>query len=214
MKFWLIILAFPLFATVNEAPWLELFTGYRNDRIHWHHGIHHQKLRDLEYWENGLVLNVIHRDLSFLIRGAYGFNASNWTADGSGYFGYAVNLTADRIYKVILTPLIGYGGYYERVNPLRLTWYGFFFGGEFTVEPGGRFVLNGGYSYHLLHNRLHFIDLVVKMKGMGQSGWAQIDYLLDCFWRLGIGGQIHYFSSGIKARWTPVSGWAQIARNF
>ncbi|MES2273480.1 MAG: hypothetical protein V4487_04760, partial [Chlamydiota bacterium] len=80
IKLWpFFFLAAPLLATVNE-PWRwELFTGYRNDRIHWHlqesegGALTYSELyRDVEFWENGLTLKTIYRDLSFLLRGAYG----------------------------------------------------------------------------------------------------------------------------------------------
>ncbi len=277
MKFLpLFLSAAGLFATVNEPLRWEIFSGYRNDRTHWHLQdpgdggtlTYSELYRDIEYWENGLVLKVIHRDLTFFLRGAYGTfgkgavyqrypetqtrtrsTTSGWTADGSGYFGYAVNLSADRTYKVILTPLIGYSGYFEQLKRkdipgnFRLVWNGFLFGGGIAVEPGGNLIFNVGYSYHLMHNRVHTTaqdiggastrqSIKTSSGGNGgQSGWAQMDWLLGYYWRLGIGGQIHYFSTRVvnatveqagrgdysqkfKLRWTPVSAWAQISRQF
>lgn len=323
MKFWPFLFfastASVLNATVNEPLRLEFFSGYRNDRIHWHlqnpgsdnRLIYRELYRDIQYWENGLTLKVIHRDLSFFLRGAFGgfgrgnlfqrygtsaffqenpefqFSTDGWTADGSGYFGYAVNLTADRTYKVLFTPLVGYGGYFERLerkngspnffegeangipssmnsslpSDYRLVWYGFLFGGGFTIEPGGRLVLNAGYSYHLLRVRQHSnyqnqiitgtpatsetanqFGLKVKNGGnKGHSGWAQLDFKLSHFWRMGLGGQIHYFYTPVlavkenltaseifpapsvtesvfeqkfKLRWTSFSGWIQISREI
>lgn len=278
-----------LFATVNEPLRCEIFSGYRNDRIHWHLAdpggtgalTYSELYRDVEYWENGLVLKTIHRDLTFFLRGAYGtfgkgnlfqrnaslpsephfrFDTEGWTADALGYFGYAINLTADRTYKVILTPLIGYSAYFEqlkrnkgRPDPLvldgftsslpktfRLVWNGVFLGGGFTIEPGGRLIFNVGYTYHFNHNRVHtslensmYSQSIKTSSGgnKGHTGWAQMDWILNFFWRLGIGGQIHYFSSRVvdarirqtgrgdfqekfKLRWTAVSGWAQVSREF
>lgn len=240
------LFALSLFATVNEPLRCEVFSGYRNNRIHWHlvndGKISYSKLyRDIEYWETGLVLKVIHRDLTFFLRGAYGTLGKHWTADATGYAGYAVNLTADRTYKVILTPLIGYSGHFETLHPedFRLVWNGFLFGAGLTVEPGGRLVFNLGYAYNILSNKVHTkldSDLFSSMKtsspgNMGQSGWAQMDYILTRFWRMGIGAQINYFSSRVvdahvqqieganikqmfKMRWTAVSGWLQISREF
>ena len=275
-KFWFFFFCgTALFATVNEPLRWEVFSGYRNDRIHWHLQdpgdsgalLYRELYRDIQYWENGLALKVIHRDLVFFLRGAYGgfgrgnvfqkyasqpsvedprfqFCTEGWTADGSGYFGYAVNLTADRTYKVLFTPLVGYAGYFEALSrkngtpPLfvsetpagssfamssalpgdyRLVWYGFLFGGGFTIEPGGRLILNAGYSYHLLRLRQHtrFQNQIVigtppisdeeqsssltakDGGGKGHSGWAQLDFSLARFWRAGIGGQIHYFFSNV-----------------
>jgi hypothetical protein len=275
LKFWFFFLCgTALFATVNEPLRWEVFSVYRNDRIHWHlqdpgdsgELLYRELYRDVQYWENGLTLKVIHRDLIFFLRGAYGafgrgnvyqryasepsedprfqFNTDGWTADGSGYFGYAVNLTADRTYKVLFTPLIGYAGYFECLSrkngtpepfisetpagasftmfsalpaDYRLVWYGFLFGGGFTVEPGNGLVLNAGYSYHLLRLRQHsnfqnqiligtptFSDLSTISSltakdggGKGHSGWAQLDFAVSRFWRAGLGGQIHYFFSNV-----------------
>jgi len=261
--------AFPLFATVNEPLRAELFSGYRNDRIHWHlqdpgaeGALTYSELyRDVEYWENGLLLKAIHRDLTFFLRGAYGafgkgsvfpphlhFSTKGWAADAVGYFGYAINLTAERTYKVILTPFIGYSAYFEQLKArasaipgtFRLVWNGVLLGGGFTIEPNGRWVFNVNYSYHFMHNRVHTsienegIPQSIKTSSggnKGHTGWAQMDWILNAVCRLGIGGQIHYFSSRVvdatirqanrgnfsekfKLRWTAISGWAQISRAF
>ena len=262
-KFLFYLFAFPLFSTVNEPLRCEVFSGYRSDRIHWHlqepgEGgdlTYSEIYRNIEYWENGLVLKVIHRDLTFFLRGAYGAfgrgtvqqrypelalqsNTDGWTADGAGYFGYAINLTAERTYKVLLTPLIGYSAYFEQLTrsaisgTLRLVWNGVFLGGGFTVEPNGRWVLNAGYSYHFMDNRLHTSSVKAKSgNNKGHTGWAQLDALVNPLWRIGVGGQIHYFPSRIvdstvqqgggdaisqklKLRWTSFSGWGQISRQF
>lgn len=290
MKIWIFtLLATALMATVNEPLRCEITSGYRNDRIHWHLQLpgegglltYSELYRDVEYWENGLDLKVIHRDLTFFLRGSYGafgrgdvrqryaditgqphyrFNTDGWTADAVGYFGYSVNITADRTYKVIFTPLIGYSAYWEQLNRtngrpssaiipgfsstlpgvFRLVWNGVFLGGGFLIEPGDRLVFNAGYSYHFMHNRVHtrvansFTSQSIKTSSggnKGHTGWGQIDYVIDCFWRVGLGGQIHYFFTRVvdatirqpnrgdrqekfKLRWTSVSGWLQFSREF
>ena len=315
MKFWLLAI-FPLLlsASVNEPLRCEFFSGYKNDRIHWHLQLpgeggvltYSELYRDLEFWENGLSLKAIHRDIVFFLRGSYSafgrggtlfqkyadlpftpdqpqfrFHPEGWAADASGYFGYAVNLTADRTYKVILIPLLGYSAHFERLRSkggtpdpyessdalgadfytmrsslpqqLHQTWYGFFLGGAFQVEPGGRFVLQAGYAYHFLRCRFKSHDetdvslynsgpvlvsndvALTKVKtseggNMGQTGWVQLDYLFSKLWRMGLGGQIHYFSSRVidaslqsagetssekfKLRWTSIAGWVQVSREI
>jgi len=289
--FFLLGLTAILSASVNEPLRLELFSGYRNDRIHWHlktpgeasTQTYSELMRDVEFWENGLVLKAIHRDLTFFLRGAYGtfgrgsvfqrysdlsftseqprfqFDSDGWNADVEGYFGYAVNLTADRTYKVIFTPLIGYSAYFEELRrnngkaeiPIiesfssslpgvfHLVWNGFFLGANFLIEPGGRLIFNAGYAYNIMHNSLSTAlksglepnptiqSIETNSDGNpGQSGWVQIDYLLSRFWRLGFGGDIHYFSTRvidastdpelekIKLRWTSFTGWFQISREL
>lgn len=233
---WIFFLLFAsgLFATVNEPLRWEFFTGYRNDRIHWHlqepaGGLvtESQVYRDIEYWLNGLVLKVIHRDLVFFARGAYGAWTRRWCADARGYFGYAVNLTADRTYKVILTPLVGYAGYFEQIHKFHMVWNGFFLGGQFTFETGGPVILNAGWAYNMVHNRVHSPVLKTSSGGnKGQLGWAQIDWNIGSCWRMGLGGEMLYLTTRVvnakafhmdqkfKLRWTPVSGWVQVSRTF
>jgi hypothetical protein len=73
---------------------------------------------------------------------------------------------------------------------------------------------------------------------LGQTGWAQVNVLLTKKWSLGAGALIHYFSSQLietrvdqttesasgsveseasrkfKVRWTPISGWLRVSREF
>ena len=267
MKYFLFLLftSFSLTATLNQPLRCEITSGYRNDRIHYHlttPGDEAMELfsglyRDIEYWENGLNLKVIHRDLYFTLNGAYGtfgegtlfqripnqdqtrLSTNGWTADGEARFGYAVNLTADRTYKVAIIPLIGYSAHFERLNPrnMRLSWYGFLFGASFLVETNGRAAFSGGYDYNLLHSSFksqiendNLVAVKDKSSGdKGHTGFLQMDYILNHLWRIGIGGKIHYFFTRVvdstlkmpshtpekfKMRWTAISGWAQISREF
>lgn len=233
-----LLLTAVLSATVNEPLRCEFFSGYRNDRIHWYLPTQSELYRNVQYWENGLTLKAIHRDLTFFMRGSYGafgrgtvshVSTSGWTADAIGYFGYAVNLTADRLYRVILTPLVGYSAYFEKLAPtdFRLVWNGFFLGGAFTVDTTGRLVFNTGYSYHFMDSRVHTQSIKANGGGAhGQTGWVQLDWKFNPLWRAGIGSQIHYFFTRtlsaklqssrqpVKLRWTSLSGWAQISRQF
>lgn len=322
MRFWFLsVFVLPLAATVNEPFRWELTSGYRNDTLHWHlltggSGAltTSQIYRDVQFWENGLAIRTIYRDLAFCIRGSYGafgkgsvaqryghlpfaydepqfkFQTDGWAADTSGYFGYAVNLTPDRTYKAILIPLLGYSAHFLRLrgkhgspNPwesakangatsytmsaslpgtLHQTWFGVFLGAGFQIEPGDGIVLSGGYSYHLLNTRFKaqyaydrslFNPALSNVTGnsysfeakgggnLGQTGWAQIDFLIGLLWRIGFGAQLHYFSTELiettleeesvqtfpsgsvssgsieqklKVRWTPISGWFFFSRRF
>lgn len=165
-----------------------------------------EKYKNLQFWENDLTFRVICRDISFEVEGGYGafgsgdmkqtwdqtnfttdapqfiFSTKSWGAHASGYLGYAVNLTADRHYKVILTPLVGYGGYFlhlHNTNPSpallssdagisgqsytatsnfshteHSTWYGWMFGGSLVSIPVSYLRLEAGYAYNLLRSRL------------------------------------------------------------
>lgn len=310
MKIWaFLLLVFGLSASVNEPLRLELSTGYRNDRFHWHlqnpgdgSEITYAELdRDIQFWENAFVLKSIYRDLTFFLRGSYGvlgrgnvfqkyadlsfttdqphfqFITHGWCAEASGYFGYAVNLTDNRTYKVILIPILGYGGYFEKLDrkegrpnpffslnavganeytmasqarPLHMSWNGYFIGAGFIIEPGNPLVLQAGYSYHFIRARLHtkilsevtlgsppisetassFSVKATQGGNLAHTGWLQLDYKLDCNWRAGVGGLIHYFSTSVfrttlhtstgkkdqmfKLRWCPVSGWIQFSRDL
>jgi hypothetical protein len=210
-------------ASVNEPMRWEWQTGYRNDNLHWHlqtggeEGLlkYSEHYRNLQFWENALNFRVIHRDITFFLRGAgsFGlgslkqfyanqsytsetpnlyFNTKPWTLEGSTYLGYAVNLTADRFYKVILVPLVGYGANYEHLSRSgkklcsgpsgalassyslessfpkaeRMCWFGPLFGGFFLIEPGGALKFEAGYAYHML--RLNF-----------RTSWQEQVFLYD-----------------------------------
>jgi hypothetical protein len=234
MKFFLLFCTgISLFATVNEPLRVGIFSGYRNDRIHWHlqdpgegGAVTYSELdRDIQFWENGLTLKAVYRDLTFFLKGAYGTfgkgeaiqkypnaaqfqsQTNGWTADGTGYLGYAVNLTSGRMYQVILTPLIGYSISVEHLKrdhrPFKLLWNGFLFGGGFSIQSGGPLLFHAGYSYHLMHNRTKAKlqselntqqSAKTSSKGNGgQAGWAEIDWQFHPSWRLGLGGEIRYF---------------------
>lgn len=256
----------------------EIFSGYRNDRQHWHlqdpgvGGVltYSELARDVQFWENGICFKTIHRDFVFNIKGSYAafgrgsvferfaqldftaeqphfhFSSHGFAADTSGYIGLAVNLTPDRTYKVIIIPLLGLSAHFEQLwrqngspslyegsareglftmhsslpNKLHQTWYGLFLGGGFQIEPGGRLVLQAGYSYHWLrckfkthlknivdvfnNDSMLLSDTVTTTKvslsdggNMGHTGWAQVDLLCTQLWRFGLGAQIHYFSSRV-----------------
>ena len=71
-------LPFFLLATVNEPLRGEFFSGYRNDRIHWHlqtpgNGVltYSELYRDVQFWDNGLALRTVSRDLLFFLSGNY-----------------------------------------------------------------------------------------------------------------------------------------------
>lgn len=160
-----------------------------------------ERYRNLQFWENALSIRVIYRDLAVFVRGAGAFgngplkqsfanlpftpeelqlsySTGVWTMEGWGYFGYAVNLTADRLYKVILIPFVGCSVNYEHLDrhgsqtatgpaygaetfaltsvlpkPEKITIYGPLLGGFFLIEPGGRLSFEAGYAYHRLHLR-------------------------------------------------------------
>ena len=215
--------------TVNEPLRCEGLTGYRKDRIHWH--LKHegekisQKKSNLDFWENALQLRVIHRDLYLFARGAYGFGKEKQTSEALGSLGYAVLLTPDRTYKVILIPFVGYGADYEWLPKERFSWFGPYLGGFFLVEPGGPLQLEAGYAYHRDHVRFHFHKIKIKDGGNPEhSGWIRLDYLLPHGWRAGAVGMMEYFSTRtlqaaheegrFKMRWTAVSGAVLIARRF
>ncbi len=159
--------------------------------------------RNLQFWENALTVKVIYRSIAVFVRGAgafgYGpmkqrfsdldftaeepqlrFDTGAWTMEGWGYFGYAVNLTADRLYKVILVPFVGANVNYEQLSRRgshtsdgeaagatadtyslestlpgseETTLYGPLMGAFFLVQPGGPMQLEAGYAYRRQHLR-------------------------------------------------------------
>jgi hypothetical protein len=126
----------------------------------------------------------------------------------------------------------------------RQGFWGWDFGVSFLIEPVGDLIFTGGWAYHLFHARVHsgvsrraqgntfdeeFYSFKVKKGGSrGQSGWVEMDFKLPKKWRAGIGSQIDYFSSSIldvdlkpidlsqklKVRWTSVSGYSKLSKEF
>lgn len=138
--------AFSLYSSVNEPLKITFFSGYRNDSLHWHlqEGgtgflTYSEIYRNLQFWENGIDLDVVHRDFFFNARGSYStfgkgdlsqnygrtlfssatpqfsFDTQGWATDGEGSLGYTVELTPDRTYRVLFIPWIGYAVNYERI---------------------------------------------------------------------------------------------------
>ena len=111
----------------------------------------------------------------------FSWQPTSWNLDGWGYFGYSVNLTADRTYHVILIPMIGYGVNVEQLDsdgiadplPALLVFPAQSFSmttaltgkGENVLvrpsfsavysssSPEGRLQFEAGYAYHRLHLR-------------------------------------------------------------
>lgn len=179
--------------------------------------------RNLQAWENALSLRVIYRDIALFARGAsafghgslkqrfahlsftseeplFSFHTAFWTLDGEGTFGYAVNLTPDRTYKVILIPFLGYGVSYEHLNrpgsetvfedqfsltstlpgSQRMCWFGPLIGGSFLIQPGNCLQFEAGYAYHWLHLRFKTkieTDTTLYASGMPLSETQQLDKL-------------------------------------
>lgn len=235
-----------LMGSVNEPMRWEYLTGYRIDHLHWHlqkggSPTYNQVIRDLQFWENSVAIRTIYRDIALYATASYGaFGSGSWPFDGWGYLGYSVNLTADRVYKVILIPFAGYGANVLKIHQEHMCWYGPLFGGSFLIEPGGRLQFEAGYAYHRLFLRFsskfgagETDKLKVKdSANLAHSGWARMDYLLPKAWRIGLAGAIQYSASRVldckvkntlthqkteekfRARWTAVSGFFAIARDF
>jgi hypothetical protein len=180
--------------------------------------LYSEAYKNLQFWENALSLTVYHRDIYVFLSGSYAafgqggilreryahlpyaanqprfmFTPQGWASDGSGHFGYCINLTEGRLYKVLLVPFLGGSMHYEsleRNDPkpsleessqaigassytmssqlpgrLNLTWYGFLVGGFFHIDPGSRLLFDVGYYYSWLH--LHFHTHYANEVSMG-----------------------------------------------
>jgi hypothetical protein len=225
------LLAGSLFASVNEPMRWEYSTGYRIDHFHWHlqNGgalAYSEEARNLQFWDNGLALSVIYRDIALFATASYDACGSgelerrfasqpdspveNSHVDCQafatwGYFGYSVNLTDGRTYKTILIPFVGFGADGEKIDAPaheHMGWYGPLFGGAFLAEPGGRLTFEAGYAYHIEYLRFTSLQRIDKLKVKGwanlsHSGWARLDYAISPVWRSSLAARMNYFASRI-----------------
>ncbi len=221
MKYLLALLPFCLFASINQPLRVELFSGYRNDTLHWHTDSQNEDYENIQFWQNGLKVRSVQRDIVFNAEGSYSafgkgtlnqIDVQGYAADGTGHFGYAANLTPDRTYKAIVIPLVGFSGHYEKLSFYSQTLYGPCLGGAIQVEPGNRMVFEVGYAFNWLRLRAKADSFKFKGWGnYGHSGWVQLDFVLARDWRVGLLGQIDYIYTNVheqqfKLRWTPISG--------
>lgn len=163
--------------------------------------VYQERYKCVKYWQTELTLRSINSDIYFMVNGGFaGFgrgrlnqNIDNFSTmhstasfhgrstgyDGSvyGVLGYQVNLLEGRIGKFIITPLIGYRGYWERIDKhssytttvqvnegddyyllnleptskrLDETWYAPIVGLDVSIEPGSKWIFEFNYLFHWL----------------------------------------------------------------
>ncbi len=155
----------------------------------------------MRFYQTNLTLRTVQRDIYLLLEGGCAFlgkgkglfdpedlsftsektpfllKTEGISYEGKGVFGYSVNLTPDRYYKVVLTPLVGYQALFEKLKRkdpspslfagdlgdtsftrtltassknLWTKWMGPFLGGNIWIEPGGPFSLKVDYAFHFI----------------------------------------------------------------
>ena len=213
-----------LFGTFSEPLRWEWQTGYRHDELHWHvQASRGEDLKNLQFWENALVVCSIYRDIAIYAKAAGGYGKSGSTFDALGTFGYTVTLTPMRTYQVRLIPFFGCGANFEWLDHLMMKWFGPLIGGLFRFQPKESLQFEACYAYHW--ETLRFSAQHVKVHdghNLAQSGWIRMDGIFPPY-RVGVLAQIQYFSSRFipispdeifKARWTAVSGAIVFSRRF
>jgi len=209
MKFLFFLFPICLFGSVCVPFTMDLKTGYRQDHIRIKtvlpgENLAREKYKNVRFYQTDLTMRTIQRDIYLLLNGGYGALGKgeafvnpyplDFTSvptsfalctEGNSYhvkgiFGYGVNLTPERYYRVVLTPLVGYGAiwqYLKRKDPspnpftasnapgqtntfslsinesddnLYTSWRGFIVGGNLWITPGGPFSLRLDYGYHFM----------------------------------------------------------------
>lgn len=166
--------------------------------------IYQEKYKHLRFLQTDLTLRTIQRDIFIWINGgaatigkgslsqgsfqldftdtspSYLYDTDGYAFHAIGLLGYGVNLTPDRYYRVVLTPTVGYSGYWEWIKPnspkpnpdqIPLTgdsfanvaaskprktffrWNGFVLGANIHLAPGGPVFFDLFYAYHFLQFR-------------------------------------------------------------
>lgn len=188
-RFFLALCFIAKLTAIDEPPRVELFSGYRNDRIHFHlqtpaKGIltYSELNRDVQFWENGLVFDVISKGFVFQAGVSYsGFgrgvtfqkfpleslrfrsHTQGMAIDARAAIGLAVNLTPERFYKVILMPIVGGSCHFDQIDrnqstlpgKLGQSFYGAFLGPNFLIQTDEGWTFRANYEYHFLHLSLN-----------------------------------------------------------
>jgi hypothetical protein len=165
--------------------------------------IYQDKYKNLKFMQTELTLRKIQRDIYLWITGGYAFfgssdysqtslnilnvtptpnyqfNTSGWAAHVMALFGYCVNLTPERYYRVVFTPCAGYAGYWEHLTPknpspnpavistggnttdlfsnikpkTHYRWNGWIVGGNIQIKPGNGAIFDLFYGYQFLQLR-------------------------------------------------------------
>lgn len=247
-----------VFATTSKPLSLEVNTGYRQDHLKWSISqdpattIYRETYKKLQFWQSEFTLRKIHRDLFFQALGTYAtigqgglqqhtrtpeflttndffFSTKGQAFQVQGSFGYLVNLTPDRYYKVFVLPLVGYLYDYENIkrysptpNPylpdefsavesdlseknLTLKWNGPFLGVEFWIEPLSLWQFQVGYSFHFLHQDLS-TWIIQNEQIYSQNSILVVQSTLKDKVNIDNGGNIAHFGK-VKASVQFKRGW-------
>lgn len=164
--------------------------------------IYQDKYKGLRFFQTELTVKKIQRDIFLWVTGGYAFigsgdysqsslqvldiadpptfhyDTSGWAAHALGLFGYCVNLTPERYYRVTFTPCGGYGGYWQDLRPKNpspnpaslpgssissnktpdtyFRWNGFIVGGNIQIQPGNGATFDLFYGYNFLQFKKDF----------------------------------------------------------
>ncbi len=195
------------FATVCVPFSIDLEQGFRQDHLKIKaffigDDLQKQTYKNVRFYQNFVTFRTVQRDIYLLVKGGYAFfgkgkaffepenlsftstptpfvlQTKGESYDLKGVFGYSVNLTPERYYKVVLTPLVGYQALWEKLKRsqtlpdpfegdlgggaffqrsfsassknLWTKWMGPFIGVNFWIDPGGPFSMRMDYAFHFI----------------------------------------------------------------
>jgi hypothetical protein len=193
MKYLLFLPTF-LFATTTNPITLDFNIGYREDNIKWriekdsNSVIYSEIYSNLNFMTVEGALGRIYRDIAFggdfsysfigsgdlqqktvapdfLFTDRFFFNTKGFSYSASGYLGYFVNLTPDRLYTTFFLPHFGYFYSREKIcstptdnsqlstlpDNLNIEWRSPFLGINAGVIPNDLYAFSIGYAFHFMH---------------------------------------------------------------
>lgn len=247
-----------LFGTVTEPLTFAIGSGYREDHFKWKISadttedllIYQERYKHPRYLQTNASLRLIERDIYLFGNFAYSFFAKSemhqkdrdallyfFDFKNQGYdlesaleIGLAVNLTPERLEKIILIPLLGYSSFwkiYKRRDPrpleingvasdlnkrLKQVWFGPYLGANLEIIPSEKIAFDLAYHFSWLKlKHKSTSDLIEdgidnykiinsKMDGHSHYALGKIRYVFSKNFTLALVGKYNYFLSRDKAK--------------
>lgn len=254
MKYFLFFPIFCM-ATTTTPLELDFNIGYREDHLKWRIAedsnsvLYQEDYSNMNFMTVEASIGKVYRDLvvqgdfsySFIGKGdlqqktvlgdfiytdSFFFSTKASSYSASGYMGYFVNLTPDRLYTAYFLPHFGYCYSSEKINnrpennseltstlpdSLKLDWRGLFLGIDAGFIPNDLYAFSMGYAFHFLHIDFNTLiqqqwaetSLFQKVSvsdggNIGHFGFIKISRLWPCY-TLSFLAKIRYYTTEVHS---------------